>query len=232
LFLLDRNYLVLRLRVEGERWLIRGLIACMVMAATISPWIIRNAIVFHRFISMRDNMGLDLWLGNNGHSLHWTDNDLNPEHDPRELADYNTMGELSYMDYKMRQPEAYIGDYPGWYAWMCVRRAVYLWTGFWSFDRDYLAQEPMDLADIPFATSLTLLALLGLVTTWRKKPLGVRLLRRGAFSLPVHVLLRSSRCVPDAATRSADCHARLPVISTKHLPDSERERVTEKDVRD
>jgi 4-amino-4-deoxy-L-arabinose transferase-like glycosyltransferase len=158
-----------RLRVERKRWLIPGLIACAVMAATISPWIIRNAIVFHRFIPMRDNMGLELWLGNNGRSLHWTNDDLNPEHNARELAEYNSMGELAYMDHKMEQAKAYIGDHPAWYAWMCVRRAVYLWTGYWSFNRDYLAQEPMDLANIPFSTCLTLLALLGLVTAWREK---------------------------------------------------------------
>lgn len=159
-----------RLRAERKHWLLPGLIACMVMAAVLSPWIIRNAMVFHRFIPMRDNMGLELWLGNNGRSLHWTNDDLNPEHNRLELAEYSTMGELAYMDHKMRQAKAYIGDHPAWYAWMCVRRAVYLWTGFWSFSRDYLAQEPMDLANIPFTTCLTLLALLGLVTAWHARP--------------------------------------------------------------
>jgi hypothetical protein len=54
---------------------------------------------------------------------------------------------------------------------MCARRAVYTWTGYWSFDRDYLAQEPMDPANIPFATCLTLLGLSGLFLAWRRKPL-------------------------------------------------------------
>ncbi len=196
-----------RLRVEGKRWQMPGLIACTVMAATISPWIIRNAMVFHRFIPMRDNMGLELWLGNNGRSLHWTNDDLNPEHNARELADYNTMGELAYMDHKMHQAKAYIRDHPAWYAWMCVRRAVYLWTGYWSFNRDYLAQEPMDLANIPFATCLTLLALLGLVTAWREKPWECIRYAGVLFSLPVHVLLRPSRSIPHAAARPADRHS-------------------------
>jgi len=159
-----------RLRVEGKRWQMPGLIACMVMVAAISPWIIRNAMAFHRFIPMRDNMGLELWLGNNGRSLHWTNDDLNPEHSLRELAEYNTMGESAYMNHKMQQAEAYIGNHPAWYAWMCVRRAIYLWTGYWSFNHDYLAQEPMDLANIPFTTCLTLFAFVGLVTAWRERP--------------------------------------------------------------
>jgi hypothetical protein len=159
-----------RLRVERKRWLLPGLIACTVMAAAISPWIIRNAMVFHRFIPMRDSMGLELWLGNNGHSVRWTNEDLSPQHNAQELADYDRMGELAYMDYKMQQAKAYIYGHPAWYVGMCVCRAVYLWTGFWSFNRDYLAQEPMDLADVPFTTCLTLLVLLGLVTAWRKNP--------------------------------------------------------------
>jgi 4-amino-4-deoxy-L-arabinose transferase-like glycosyltransferase len=159
-----------RLRIERKRWLAPGLIACTVMTAAISPWMIRNAMVFHRFIPMRDNMGLELWLGNNGRSVHWTNDDLNPEHNKLELAEYSATGELAYMDHKMRQAKTYIGDHPGWYAWMCVRRAIYLWTGYWSFNRGYLAQEPMDLANIPFTTCLTLLALLGLMTAWRERP--------------------------------------------------------------
>jgi hypothetical protein len=53
---------------------------------------------------------------------------------------------------------------------MCIRRAVYLWTGYWSFDSRYLAMEPTDPENIPLATGLTLLAFLGLFLAWRKKP--------------------------------------------------------------
>jgi 4-amino-4-deoxy-L-arabinose transferase-like glycosyltransferase len=159
-----------RLSVNGKRWLLPGLVACAVVAVALSPWMIRNAIVFHRFIPMRDNMGLELWMGNNGHDLHWTSDDRHPLHDAQELADYSSMGEVAYMDHKAQQAKAYIHDHPGWYARMCVRRAVYIWTGFWSFKRDYLALEPMDPFNIPFATALTLLALLGLLTAWRETP--------------------------------------------------------------
>ncbi len=159
-----------RLARHGKRWLVPGCVACLTMGATLSPWMIRNAMVFHRFIPMRDSMGLELWLGNNGRSLQWTNDDLSPLHDAREMDDYNRMGELAYMDHKAQQAKTYIHDHPGWYAWMCVRRAVYLWTGYWSFNRDYLALEPMDPANIPFATCLTLLGLLGLLTAWRKAP--------------------------------------------------------------
>jgi hypothetical protein len=45
-----------------------------------------------------------------------------------------------------------------------MRRAVFLWTGYWSLDREYLKQEPLDPPNIFFCSTLTVLALLGL---WR-----------------------------------------------------------------
>jgi 4-amino-4-deoxy-L-arabinose transferase-like glycosyltransferase len=162
-----------RLARAGRRWLLPGTVASLVIAAVISPWLIRDAVVFHRFIPMRDSMGLELWMGNNGSNLHWTSNDLHPLHDAQELAGYNRMGELAYMDYKMQQAKAYIHDHPGWYAWMCMRRAVYLWTGYWSFDKNYLAMEPTDPENVPFATCLTLLGTLGLFLAWREEPFEV-----------------------------------------------------------
>ena len=157
-----------RLAIDGKRWLLPGLVAAVVIVAALSPWMIRNAVTLHRFIPMRDNMGLELWMGNNGYDLRWTSDQLHPLHDAQEMADYNTMGELVYNDHKAQQAKAYIHAHPGWYARMCVRRAVYIWTGYWSFNRDYLAMEPTDPANIPFATALTLLAILGLMTAWRE----------------------------------------------------------------
>jgi hypothetical protein len=47
-------------------------------------------------------------------------------------------------------------------VWTSFRRAVFLWTGYWSLDRDYLKQEPLDPPNILFCTTPTVLALLGL----------------------------------------------------------------------
>lgn len=158
-----------RLHQMRDRWLLPSIVAILTLAATLSPWMIRNAIVFHRFIPMRDSMGLELWMGNNGHNLRWTSDDLHPLHDPQEQAEYDK-GELAYMSQKSKDAKAFIGSHPGWYAWMCLRRATFLWTGYWSFDRSYLAMEPTDPVNIPFATSLALLAFAGLLLAWRTRP--------------------------------------------------------------
>jgi len=135
----------------------------------ISPWLIRDALVFHRAMPIRDSMGLELWMGNNGYSERWTSDQLHPLHDATELALYNA-GEIGYMDLKKQQAEKYIHDHPGWYARMCIRRAVYIWTGYWSFDKAYLEMEPTDPENIPFATCMTCLGLLGVFLAWRRQP--------------------------------------------------------------
>jgi hypothetical protein len=156
-----------RLASVGKRWFLPGLVASLTLAAALSPWMIRNAVVFHRFIPMRDSMGLELWLGNNGYSRHWINADHHPNHDPKELAAYNA-GELPYMAHKAQQARDYIHAHPSWYAWMCARRALYLWTGYWSFDRSYLAEEPLDPPNVAVASTLTLLGLLGIILAWKQ----------------------------------------------------------------
>jgi hypothetical protein len=156
-----------RLARAGMRWSLPGLVGSLALAAMVSPWLIRDAKVFHRFIPMRDSMGLELWMGNNGYSERWTSDQKHPLHDATELAAYDA-GELAYIDRKLEEASRYIHDHPRWYAWMCARRAIYLWTGYWSFDKSYLAMEPTDPENVPFATCLTLLGLLGLVMAWRR----------------------------------------------------------------
>ncbi|HUB50715.1 MAG TPA: glycosyltransferase family 39 protein [Terracidiphilus sp.] len=159
-----------RLARDRKRWFMPAAVASVALIATISPWMIRNAIVFHRFIPMRGNAGLELWMGNNGEDLRWTSDELNPLHNQAELAKYDELGEVAYMQQKAAEAKLQIRNHPGWYAWMCARRAVYLWTGFWSFNPVYLSEEPMDPPNIPFATLFSLFGLTGLYLAWRAKP--------------------------------------------------------------
>ena len=158
-----------RLARGRMRWLQPGAVASLALLATLSPWLIRDALVFHRFIPMRDSIGLELWMGNNGYSERFTSDQLHPLHDTAELAAYN-VSEVSYMAQKKAQAEAYIGAHPRWFVWMSMRRAIYLWTGYWSFDKAYLEMEPTDPENVPFATAITLLAAFGLFRLWRHRP--------------------------------------------------------------
>jgi len=127
----------------------------------VSPWFIRNYGTFHQLVPFRDNLGLELCVGNNGETWQWATYELGPWHSDAEWGEYQR-GELSYMAHKRQQALEFIGQHPGWFARATVRRMVYIWTGFWSFDRRYLAEEPFDIPNIFLCTGLTALALIGL----------------------------------------------------------------------
>jgi 4-amino-4-deoxy-L-arabinose transferase-like glycosyltransferase len=156
-----------RLYRERRRWFVPNVAAAVVCLAVISPWFVRNYRVFHRFVPFRDNMGLVLRLGTRGSSAYWGAYELGPWHNDAEWGEFLRDGELGYMAMKKQQAIAAIRANPGWYVWTSARRAVYLWTGFWSLSRWYLEQEPLDPPNILMCTSLTVLALLGLRKAFR-----------------------------------------------------------------
>lgn len=153
--------LYLRAR-QGRSWkapLVAGALGALVI---ISPWIIRNYEVFHEFIPIRGGFGLELYIGNNGYSARWVNSALHPNHNDEELAEYERVGEARYMHHKSDQAKAFIRSHPGWFAWMTLRRIVYMWSGYWSFDRAYLKDETLDPPNIFVDTTMSILALLGL----------------------------------------------------------------------
>jgi 4-amino-4-deoxy-L-arabinose transferase-like glycosyltransferase len=153
--------LYLRAR-KGRPWkapLVAGALGALVI---ISPWITRNYDVFHEFIPIRGGFGLELYIGNNGYSARWVNSALHPNHNDEELAEYERVGEAAYMHHKSEQAKTFIRSHPRWFAWMTLRRIVYMWTGYWSFDRAYLKDEPLDPPNIFVDTTMSILALLGL----------------------------------------------------------------------
>lgn len=160
---------------QGKRWRLQISSAALAGVFVLSPWFARNYMTFHRFIPVRSGFGLELYMGNNGYSTRWVNSALHPNHSDAELGEYERAGEMSYMDHKLAQGKAYIRAHPGWYAWMTVRRVVYMWTGYWSFSREYLKDEPLDPPNIFVDTTMTILGLLGLWRVFRvDSSMGVR----------------------------------------------------------
>ena len=111
---------------------------------------------------VRSGFGLELYIGNNGYSERWVNSSLHPNHSDAELSEYERVGEMAYMDHKLRQAKDYIRSHPAWFARMTFRRMLYMWTGYWSFDRNYLRDEPLDPPNILVNTTLTVLGFVGL----------------------------------------------------------------------
>jgi 4-amino-4-deoxy-L-arabinose transferase-like glycosyltransferase len=164
------GWICYRLYRRKQAWFRPAVVSALAFILFVSPWFIRNYETFHRFIPFRDNMGMVLRLGTKGATNHWAAYDLGPWHSDAEWQQFQQLGELGYMEKERKQAGEFISAHPGWYAWTTLRRAVYMWTGFWSFDRDYLAQEPLDPPNIFLCTIFTVLALVGLWRAFRFEP--------------------------------------------------------------
>ena len=118
---------------------------------------------------LRDNFWLEVTVSNNGNSvLRWADSE-HPSNNPAELHKYDSMGETAFMAYKRRQALDFIRSHPGEFLWLCIRRFVFTWTGYWSFQPAYLAENPYDSYNILLVTPLTLLMLTGLLQAFRRR---------------------------------------------------------------
>jgi hypothetical protein len=158
------GWMCFRLLKKNRRWVSCALAAALAFALVVTPWFVRNHRVFHTLVPFRDNFGLELYVGNNGNTWHFAPSGFHPSDTDREWEEYARMGELAYMKHKQVQAMTFIKAHPADFAVLSLRRALYMWTNFWSLSRRYMDAEPADPPNIFLCTALTVLALAGL---WR-----------------------------------------------------------------
>jgi hypothetical protein len=61
----------------------------------------------------------------------------------------------------------WIQHHPLGFAHAILRRVVYYWTGYWSFQPEYLKIEPTELPNMFYVCCVTLLMLRGVRRFWR-----------------------------------------------------------------
>ncbi|OGV71052.1 MAG: hypothetical protein A2283_01925 [Lentisphaerae bacterium RIFOXYA12_FULL_48_11] len=120
------------LRMDGRRRALSGLmLAGMVWALCLMPWMVRNAVVFHRFIPIRNTFGYTLWVGN----LPDVDGTIDkvyshsPFDNPALREEFWAMGEDAYMQEKQRQALKQIREDPSRFVGNCVQRIRLYWLG-------------------------------------------------------------------------------------------------------
>jgi hypothetical protein len=143
------------------------LASTLALVIVVTPWFIRNYSAFGRFVPFRDTLGLELHVGNSGDTFHWHPRFIGPWHNDEEWKAFKDLGELAYVEREKQRGMDYIRSHPGWFVLVTARRFIYIWTGFWSFDIRYLAEEPLDTPNVFFCTALTVLMLMGLRRLWR-----------------------------------------------------------------
>jgi 4-amino-4-deoxy-L-arabinose transferase-like glycosyltransferase len=161
-----------KLRRAGS-WFSRDVLRCGLLAAVglfvvLTPWTVRNYRTMHVLCPVRDCFWYEFWSANNGDSsdptLPWT----HPASNPVEMQLYQSQGEIAYIAQKRALAMDYISHHPGFFVRLTLRRVVNYWTGFWSLSREYRVQEPFQLPNVFYCTSLTLLLLIGARDWWRR----------------------------------------------------------------
>jgi hypothetical protein len=157
-----------RLHRNGKNWKLPAATAFIALIVTVAPWMVRNMRLFHQPVFLEDNFWMEVCVGNLGDGRHWWNDAVHPAGSATEMSEYRRLGELGYMHRARGLAFDFIRLHPGLYLWRSFRRFVYMWTGFWSLNREYLREEPYDLANIFFCTGFTVLAMTGLYKAFHR----------------------------------------------------------------
>ena len=162
-------WLVGRRHRRGQAWFSQAVVGALLFAAVLTPWEVRNTSTFHRFIPLRDNFWMEVRVGNTGDLSDVYPDWAHPGRSPRELADYQRMGETAYLAHMRDVSLDFIHRYPGYFSWLTIKRIIYTWTGFWSTNPVYMKNEPLQFPNVFFCTAMSVLAFFGLRRIWRAR---------------------------------------------------------------
>jgi hypothetical protein len=134
-------------------------------------------LVFHKFVPLRSNFALELWVGNN--DSYDENSQVVPPPDParEELREYIRVGETAFMAEKWRTATVFIRTHPRLEAALWGRRFVAMWTGAENPVRAFQDAE----------TSLVRIVLIGnfLAAFGTVAGIVVLILRRSIYAFPL-----------------------------------------------
>ena len=139
----------------------RGLRAPALAAAVVvlccAPWTIRNYRAFHRFIPLRSNLGVELYVGNNEnygpHPPVWPFN-ITRE---REIFRFYRVGESAFMQDEMSKALHFMAANPGIELHLTWDRVVAFWLGTSAPFSDFLSADSLLLRAVSVCSFLLLL---------------------------------------------------------------------------
>ena len=146
------------------------LASSLIFAAGITPWTIRNYVVFHKFIPFRSNFALEFWLGNNPAVPKSWSPELHPDDDPSEAAKYARMTEMPYMQEKQQEALRFIRAHPLDTLNFTLYRFSNNWLGMEEPPSDLWNRVPLDIKlGILGNCVFPVLSLLGVLFAYREQ---------------------------------------------------------------
>jgi 4-amino-4-deoxy-L-arabinose transferase-like glycosyltransferase len=113
----------------GKRSLAGVILASLIFAACVIPWLVRNHRALGQLVFIRSNFGAELRLGNGpGADGTWMDY-LHPTKNVFEMRRYKELGELAYVAERKKEATAYIREDYTRFARLSLKRFIYYWGG-------------------------------------------------------------------------------------------------------
>ncbi|MBS1850252.1 MAG: glycosyltransferase family 39 protein [Acidobacteria bacterium] len=94
-----------------------------------TPWLVRNYQVFGKFVFIRDNLPLELYMANNDLSTGMWTRTEHPGNDPEAMRRFQELGEIGFMQEKKQQLETFLREHPERFVRFTLERALYFWVG-------------------------------------------------------------------------------------------------------
>ena len=159
----------------GRSWFVKCLLCGVMVLAVLTPWAIRCYQKVGVFCVVRDNFWHEFYTGNSGDTSSPMPLENHPASDPVEMKRYLTMGEKDYLADAKVKAKAWVSAHKGEFALLTMRRVVFYWTAYWSFDKGYMEQEPTELANMFHCAIILVLLARGLWRSWKARAPGLGL---------------------------------------------------------
>ncbi len=150
------------------------LISALACLLTIAPWLVRNYEAFGRFVFLRSNFVAEMAYGNTPYARGIWACCSHPSLNDREFHLYADLGEIAYVRLKQQQVSDFLHRYPGLFANLTLRRAIYFWNGIPDVTSEDLTPYDM-LPTWPYA-AFSIVGLLGALELLRQRKKGAGLM--------------------------------------------------------
>jgi hypothetical protein len=153
---------------EHMSWWPQITTAILLFVMCLFPWTVRNYATIGRLIPIKDNFGLEFWLGNNSAvKRNWSPGS-HPVGNPPEMQRLLQLGESRYMQVKQQEAIEYVEAHPAIFLRSILDRFVDTWTGIGDVPSDrWVSALRAGTAYIWITSVVSLLAFVGLYLALR-----------------------------------------------------------------
>jgi 4-amino-4-deoxy-L-arabinose transferase-like glycosyltransferase len=114
---------------EHREWMKQFVLAGVLFAVMIAPWLIRNDLVFGHPVFLRSNYWFEFHLGNYHFSNGMGYSGKHPTNNPAELQKYAAWGEQKYIAYYKNDSLNFVKQYPAEFFDLTRHRVWWFWDG-------------------------------------------------------------------------------------------------------